>query len=94
MITGKIMLNVYLFAFLSLLLAGNVNAEPFEDLMETLAKSKTKKAKFEEQKYAFYLDEPVTTKGELKYIYPNELTKIVTWPKEEKQYIKDKELII
>ncbi len=69
-------------------------AADFERIMHEIAASRKKTAFFVEKKVAFYLDEPLISKGKLYYEYPDKLEKTLVSPVSEKQIIHGDEIKI
>lgn len=65
----------------------NLLADDIQDLLQRVAVTQNRKVKFSEERFAFYLEQPLRSRGELQFIKPDTLTKIVTYPVREVQKI-------
>ena len=81
--------------FLSILFAGRVVADPaYLSITESIAKEGRNTVLFDERIVAFYLDEPLLSKGKMYYEPPDKLTKIVEQPEYIKQQIHGDRVLI
>jgi len=59
--------------------------EVSQSVLLGVAETKIKVARFEEKRVAFYLDQPLISRGTLRYQYPDSLEKITLWPEQMRQ---------
>jgi len=94
MIVHNLLRNAFVI-FLSILFAGRVVADPaYLSITESIAKEGRNTVLFDERIVAFYLDEPLLSKGKMYYEPPDKLTKIVEQPEYIKQQIHGDRVLI
>ena len=87
----RILANMMVF----MLLSSPVMAEKeYLAVAENIAKQGRNHVRFTEQMVAFYLDEPLLSKGRMKFDPPDKLTKIVEEPEYIKQQISGDEILV
>ncbi len=91
-------LPAWVIGFMGVLLAGLSPAAfaawDLQQLMDTLAQSKSGSATFVEKKHIALLDKPVESSGELRYTAPDRLEKRTLKPRPELMVVQGGELII
>ena len=63
-------------------------------LLQMFAENKQSKVDFKEEKHAFYLDEPISSSGQLEFYAPNKLNKFIISPQKASQKINGDTLTI
>ena len=83
------------FGVVILLLNQSASAEkPYVDVIESLAQQTNNIVKYEETYEAFYLDEPLKSRGELRFEPPDKLVKTVKEPEFAVQEIEGDEVVV
>ncbi len=92
------MLHAWVIGFMGVLLAGlspaALAAWDLQQLMDTLAQSRSGSATFVEKKHIALLDKPVESSGELRYTAPDRLEKRTLKPRPELMVVQGGELLI
>lgn len=92
------LLHAWVIGFMGLLLAGlspsALAAWDLQQLMDTLAQSRSGSATFVEKKHIALLDKPVESSGELRYTAPDRLEKRTLKPRPELMVVQGGELLI
>jgi len=71
-----------------------MSGQGFADIAEELARQSVKIARYEEKLVAAYLDEPLISKGTLRFESPDKLTKAMTEPKSITRQIIGGEVVV
>lgn len=102
MITGKMnhikhsikIIILLTFFFVNLASASAENKIEFPELLNLFASIEQRTVDFNEEKYAFYLDEPIKTSGYLQFKAPDKLSKHISKPEKISQEINGNILTI
>ncbi len=91
MISGKMNLvkkyKQIAFLFLTLFISAHVHALELPELLHMFAQQQQSTVDFNEEKYTFYLDEPIKSSGYLQFIAPNKLSKFILKPEKISQRV-------